>query len=281
MLDFNNNFKKIVVTDLDGTLLRSNKTVSDADLNTLIKLKESGFLRVIATGRSLFSAKKVLDTDFPIDYLIFSSGAGIMDWRNKEIIKAQHLSVFEVEKVYNYLNSLDVDFTIQRKIPFNHEFLVIRKNRENPDLSRRMDIYKGFCREYHADSDKLEESCQFLLIVPEPQWNKIFNQIKKKFNDLKVIRATSPLNGKSVWVEIFPISVSKANASNWLAAKFQIEQKDSFAIGNDYNDLDLLNWSNHSLVVENAPLELKQSFKTTNSCDNNGFSNAMFKWSLI
>ena len=273
--------KKIVVTDLDGTLLRSNKIVSDIDLNTLIKLKESDILRVIATGRSLYSAKKVLDIDFPIDYLIFSSGAGIIDWRTKEIIKAQHLSILEVGTVYNHLNSLEVDFTIQKKIPFNHECLVIRKNRDNPDFMRRIEIYKDFCKEYLDGKDRFDEACQFIIIVSEHKGVAVYSQIKKVFCDLNVIRATSPLDGKSIWIEIFPVSVSKANAANWLANKFQIDQTNSFAIGNDYNDLGLLNWANHSLVVENAPLELKKSFKTTNSCDSNGFSMAVSKWKLI
>jgi len=281
MQSVNNHFRRIIITDLDGTLLKSDKTVSDIDLDTLGRLNKSGVLAVIATGRSLFSAKKVLDSNFPVNYLIFSSGVGIMDWQTKEIIKVESLLISEVEEVYKYLNSLNVDFTIQRKIPCNHECLFIRKSRENPDFLRRIDIYKEFCREYSIKRDDFDEACQFLVIAPAHNGLRIFNQIKKKLNDLKIIRTTSPLDGKSIWIEIFPANVSKANASNWLVNKLNIGQENSFAIGNDYNDLDLLNWANNSYVVENAPFELRKSFKITTSCNHNGFSNAILNWNLL
>ena len=79
---------KMVITDLDGTLANRDGKISKADLNTLEQLGEQNITRVIATGRSIYSAKKVLDENLPIDYLLFSSGAGILHWHRKEIIKA-------------------------------------------------------------------------------------------------------------------------------------------------------------------------------------------------
>ena len=64
--------RKMIVTDLDGTLLNSEGQVSNRNYETLNKLKDLGHLRVIATGRSLFSTKKILTLDFPFDHLISS-----------------------------------------------------------------------------------------------------------------------------------------------------------------------------------------------------------------
>ena len=76
---------KIVVTDLDGTLLPSQGCISKKNYNTLVSLRDKEIIRVIATGRTLYSAMAVLPEDFPIDYLIFSSGAGIIQWNTKEL----------------------------------------------------------------------------------------------------------------------------------------------------------------------------------------------------
>ena len=70
---------KIVFTDLDGTLLNSDQHPGRRDLEMLHRLGEQGIVRVIVTGRNLFSLSKVLGDDFPVDYVIFSTGAGILD----------------------------------------------------------------------------------------------------------------------------------------------------------------------------------------------------------
>jgi len=61
----------MIITDLDGTLLTRERTVSNNDINTLVDLGKLNIPRIIATGRSVLSAKRVLSDNFPIDFLIF------------------------------------------------------------------------------------------------------------------------------------------------------------------------------------------------------------------
>jgi hydroxymethylpyrimidine pyrophosphatase-like HAD family hydrolase len=67
----------LFVTDLDGTLLRSDRTFAPSDVAALRRLGERGVVRVLATGRSLYSFAKVGAAAAPIDYLVFSTGAGM------------------------------------------------------------------------------------------------------------------------------------------------------------------------------------------------------------
>ena len=73
----------MLITDFDGTLLTDDKQIAQQDLNTLAGLRSAGIITVIATGRSLFSFMRALDQmglspkELPVDYLIFSTGAGI------------------------------------------------------------------------------------------------------------------------------------------------------------------------------------------------------------
>ena len=59
--------RSAVFTDLDGTLLNSSQRLSDINRQTLTSLGRAGICRVVATGRSLYSARRVLDDAFPID----------------------------------------------------------------------------------------------------------------------------------------------------------------------------------------------------------------------
>lgn len=263
----------IVISDLDGTLLPSQGIISDQNIDTLAHLKSLNITRVIATGRTLYSALAVLPAQFPIDYLIFSSGAGIMDWKSKEIIYSQKLDADEVLQIATILMDHQIDFMIQEPIPANHQFWYFQTGNKNPDFSRRLNLYKQFATPIGTIEDTHRDACQFLVILP----NKVdlFNSLKEKFSDIKIIRATSPLDHQSIWMEIFPKHISKGHGCEWLCQSIGVPSSQSVGIGNDYNDIDLLEWCKHSYVVGNAPSELKAKYLLTSSDIENGFTQAV------
>lgn len=75
----------IIATDLDGTLLTSNKKITPKTKKVLDMLKESGYFIVGVTARNLSSVKEVVSIKL-FDYLILSNGSDIYDV-DKEIIK--------------------------------------------------------------------------------------------------------------------------------------------------------------------------------------------------
>ena len=92
------------------------------------------------------------------------------------------------------------------------------------------------------------------------------------------MRTTSPLDHDSTWFEIFPPSVDKGRAAEWLRQRFALPRARCMAIGNDYNDLSLLEWCAHPFVVDNAPGALKERFASVPSNDEDGVSIALERW---
>lgn len=269
----------MVVTDLDGTLLCSDRTVSAKNLATLEYLRGDQIVRVIATGRSLYSLRKVIPEHFPIDYVIFSSGAGIIDWQTQQLLITHHLSLQEVTTALNLLMYHKLDFMLHHPIPDNHHFWYYSTGRENPDFIRRYEIYRDFAAPFHpVDMSIPEKACQFVAIDSTSEAFAQYMFLKEQLPALKVIRATSPLDGASLWIEIFPQTVSKALASAWLAEQLHIPHSPILALGNDYNDLDLLQWAPHSMVVENAPADLQAMYQTVCTNDQDGFTQAVEMW---
>lgn len=261
---------EMIITDLDGTLLNNNREVSLLDMKTLFWLGENKIMRVIATGRSFFSLSKVIKSNFPIDYLIFSSGAGIYDWKNKEILNSQYLPDYEVEQISKILINHEIDFMIHEMIPDNHKFVYYQTGKHNPDFERRIGVYKDFAFPLDPNLESYQNACQILAVFPNDI--SLFDEIKQKFNDIKIIRTTSPLDGYSIWMEIFPETVSKGHAAEWLCKKLKISPKKTISIGNDYNDLDMLEFTTEKYVVANAPNELKEKFPVCKSNQDSGFS---------
>ena len=82
--------------DFDGTLLRSDRRFSDTDMNALVRLGEMGIIRAVATGRSLYSINTVSISELPVDFILFSSGAGIIRHPGGSIIRKVSLEPREV-----------------------------------------------------------------------------------------------------------------------------------------------------------------------------------------
>ncbi len=266
---------KMFITDIDGTLFRPDQTFSNEDKSSMISLKTKGVIRVAATGRSIFSLERSLKEPLPVDYLIFSTGGGIARYPEpfKNIIKTNKINPERTEYAAAFLETLGVDYMIQKPIPDNHFFDYRLKNSDNKDFITRLNYYKKYSSPLNSNL-KIKAS-QLLVIVPDDNEDILLSIIKDNLKQFSIIKATSPLDGKTTWIEILPPETSKSHAAAWLAESIGISKKHIVAIGNDYNDEDLLSWVNQGYVVENAPDDLKSRFKTVASNKNNGVSEAI------
>ena len=136
--------KGLFVTDFDGTLLRSDRTFAQSDLNALHRLGELQIIRVIATGRSIYSFNTVTDSALPIDYVIFSTGAGVIHFPSQQIVRKVSLEEDEVRRATDVLVAANLDFMIHRPIPQNHYFAYHASNSVNSDFETRISLYKPY-----------------------------------------------------------------------------------------------------------------------------------------
>lgn len=264
---------KMVITDLDGTLLDDSGKISSTNTATLRWLGDKGIQRVIATGRNLFSAKKVLPPDVPVDYLIFSTGAGVIDWQTGELLYAAHLMEKEVELAIDTLADAGISFMLHDLVPDNHIFLYFDADCGSSDFLRRIELYRDFALPLNRDEPNFRNASQLLAIVPEN--HELLEEIRVKLSSLRVVRTTSPLDGESMWIEIFPEGVSKGHTAAWLCNELSVDRLCTLGTGNDYNDLDLLNFVNYPFAMENAPGQIKRLYRTCKSNNNDGFSDAV------
>jgi HAD superfamily hydrolase (TIGR01484 family) len=278
------NYRGIVFTDLDGTLLDTHRRVKDTDYQTLEMLKKEGYLRVLATGRNLYSLFKVIDTSFPVDYVIFSSGAGIFNMQTKEHLRSVAMEPGEVKKVAYFFFHLSMDFAVHHPVPDNHYFSYYVKTKDNGNFIQRIKKYKEYASEWKFLPDHFPRASQLLSIITwrpgetDPPFKEIHEKIREELPDYTVIRATSPLDHRSLWIEVFPRVVSKGKSASWLASCYHMDKENTMAVGNDYNDLDLLSWARQGYVVDNSPGELKALFSPVASHNHCGFAEAVTKW---
>jgi Cof subfamily protein (haloacid dehalogenase superfamily) len=270
--------KGLFITDLDGTLLRSDRTFAEADLNALKKLEDLQITRVIATGRSFFSFNTVADSRLPVDYVLFSTGAGVVHYPEGKLVRKVSLEQSEVTRATQVLVEAQLDFMIHHPIPENHRFAYVAFNSGNTDFDQRISLYQPYAYPLQDTADGFGPSTQLLAVLPPSQNMAILEDIRKTLSDFNVIQTTSPLDGKSTWIEIFPANVSKSITAQWLAKKLNINPQNIVSLGNDYNDVDLLEWSQTRYVVENAPQDLKDRFPVVASHNDGGVAECVERW---
>jgi len=101
---------RMIVTDLDGTLLNSANTISDKNIQAFKKAISLGIIPVVATGRidseAFFFARSIGATD----YLISGNGGVVKDYQNKRLIHQVDLEWSTVREFLNLFKGYDEIF---------------------------------------------------------------------------------------------------------------------------------------------------------------------------
>ncbi|RLF06541.1 MAG: hypothetical protein DRJ64_04340, partial [Thermoprotei archaeon] len=229
---------KVLFCDIDGTLAGRNFIIPQKHIKALEMLKKSGWYLVAATGRNPFSIEKVLTDETPFDEVMFTTGVGVMQWPSREIIYSLTLEDRVIKKAISLFDNLGFDVMVQQPHPENHHFFYLQKEQMGDDTQRRLDIYQNFAKP--LDKEHLMHVSGANVVAVGDESDTIWNQVVAHFPEAKVVRATSPLDGKSMWIEIYPKGAGKAAAAQSIAERLNILPKDCVGIGNDYNDIELL-----------------------------------------
>ncbi len=251
---------KLLATDMDGTLLKNNKNISSRDLNALESASKKGIEIVIATGRSYSTLKKYTDL-FSFDcYLITNNGAII---RNKvhDVEKSVYLepeATTEIIKILNnqnvYFHSSDADniYIQSYKARFWEAKRFLQHEFSNPfslykSLILKMIFDKNLKKiDFHKISDQKISINTFFILSEEEQ---VLSKIKAQLNQIKGVAVTSSSSNN---IEALSDRASKGAALNYVGEKLQIQKKEMIAIGDQLNDLSMIQSSGLGVAMANA-----------------------------
>lgn len=278
------------VTDLDGTLLGSDHRLPEANRLALESLGRDGYLRVVATGRNPLSFLRAVGDDLPIDFAVLSSGGATLDYQTRKYVRILSLEAAEVWSAAELLLELDLDFMILDPLPDNHSFAYHPGSAPCPDYWKRIERYPEGTRPLFADGGPETgairaawsgNASQLLAMDPYESGRNAHETVSARLTGYTVLRATSPFGSPATWIEVFPARASKSQSTAWLAARFGLGAADVLAVGNDYNDFDLLEWGGTSFVVANAPDDLRARFPTVASNEAAGVAEAVARWRAL
>ena len=245
------NFMKLFVTDLDGTLLASDHTLSPYSLASLNSAMENGLPVCIATGRSYSDILEIIK-DFKIrPYIISSNGASIYDNNGKKIYSIS-IPKEQVKDIIQYLQGQNLEYEVA-----DDDYTYITK--EGLGI-----LHKELEDVGALDSDKKKELEQDILGLVLSQGNlKVVEDMETLLNSIDSGNSVSSISAYlnkihkameyftmdkrirtfSSWKYNFEMTsrkTSKGIALTHLCEILQIDLQDVAAIGDNYNDLSMI-----------------------------------------
>jgi hydroxymethylpyrimidine pyrophosphatase-like HAD family hydrolase len=248
--------------EFDGAIKPSGSgPVSSADGETLVRLGGEGWFRAAATGRSLFAFAAAWDDGLELDGLIFSSGAAACLWGPGGPGRLLFSTVMAPEAAHRAAlaaRALGFGFFAYHAPPDSHHFHYLRPagGRAPAGFDKRLDMFAGqsspWPEAWFENWPPRHGVSQFLIMAPLDEIDGVEAEFERLAPGLSLIRSSSPFDDGVIWLEVFAPGVSKGSAAARLAEKLGLENLPSVALGNDYNDLDLLAWADRAFVVADA-----------------------------
>ena len=265
---------RLLAMDLDGTLLRSDKTISQQTVDTLTALSQQGVYFVPCTGRTHIELPRVI-RDLPfLNYAITTNGGGIYDYVNGKYIcsfgidNETAIRVFEHAEnwpvypsmVVNGVRMIQADETgkIPQFVMENAAKGIVATAVACPDL-----------KQYLRDSG---ESAQKILFYPSDADTgvRIIEKLREAFPELAITKS-GPL-----FVEVNAQGIDKGKTLHLLCRHLGVDISETAAFGDAENDIPLLDAAALAVVTANGTQETKKHADLIcDSCDNDGVRKAL------
>lgn len=269
---------KMIVMDMDGTLLTTDKQVTQKSRDVLRKAADMGIKLVVCTGRIFTSAWLYADLIGTMAPIIASNGAYIREKDRDEVIYMKTLPkeyIHEVVKMVRkydlYIHLFTYDTIFTEKLVFTSK-LYDKQNESLPD-DRKVKI---------VISDDLERIIEenhedILKIVVGSEMDDI-EKLKSLRKEIESKIDASIFASLENNFEIMSKGISKGNAVKILGEMYEISPEETICIGDNENDLSMIEYAGCGVAMGNGADLLKSAADyITDTNDNDGVAKAIEK----
>lgn len=254
---------KMIVSDLDRTLLRKDKCISEYSKSVINKCYQNGIMIVFATARPE-RATSHLQMDSVLSYVIANNGATIISHG----ICIQNIPI--PQKVHHELLAQFVTNSNINGMTVEVGGFVYTNDKEHKKWSSDADwnpVITDFFKPIN------EEVCK---IAVECASSETILSITNHYPEVYVL----PNNGEN-WQLIMHYTSSKFNAISYLSSLTGIAVEDIISFGDDYNDVEMLQKCGVGVAVENAVDDAKTAADfICDTNDNDGVARFIDKYIL-
>lgn len=252
---------KMIVLDLDGTLLNSERKVSEISRNYLKKLKKMGYIIVIATGRIYESINYVINGFDCVNYVITDTGASCYDTCDGHTIFNHPIELETAKKFKKFYNDdcvyIDVcdKNTIYKYSDIDEDYYYI-------ETTKNWNYIFNNCKEISHVSISMKTNEQVI---------DLYNKLKEDIPELDINIMQDSFSSIK-WIETIKKGCTKYKAISELADYLNIKNEEIIAFGDGLNDIDMIKKCGIGVALSNALPIVKENanFITTYDHNHNG-----------
>ena len=232
----------LICTDLDGTLIRNDRTISSENLDAIEYFKSEGGLFTFVTGRVPVSAKSIYETVRPNAPFGCINGGGIYDHRTQEYVWTQDLPEDALDLVeYVDVNMPGIGIQV-------NTFGPIYFSRENAAMQyfREITGVPNLVRHYREIGEPISK-----ILFGDMEDENIF-RVRELLNSHPRASEFDFIRSEKTLYELLPKGISKGSVLVRLAEHLGIDMRRTVAIGDYDNDVSMLRVAGVGIAVKNA-----------------------------
>ncbi len=238
---------KLLASDYDGTLKFGGKVMPE-DIEAIRRWREAGNLFVIVTGRSKESITRELNEfNIPVDYYVTNNGGMVFDNKDAVLLSTSLDTITAIDLMYASHEHPEVVSYVVNDGVHRHKVNV------HPNLPdhRYPTLEPDWTEEEVMDSGRFAQVV-FSCNTPEAAL-ELASQINHYFGETVVAYANNFV------VDVVNKGISKASGLDFVCAYTDVDEDDTFAIGDSYNDIPMLESVENSACVAAAPAEVQDA----------------------
>jgi len=251
---------KMIVLDMDDTLLTDDHIISDENKEMIFKAQELGVYVVLASGRptsAMTAYAKELKMDFYNSFMLSYNGAVITDLKDNKILFEQTLTKEQIHELHDY--SLESKTHI---ITYVNDAIVSETDSEYIEIEKNI---TGLPHNKVTDfKEEVQTNAVKCILLEEPSYLKTVEvDLKLRMPHLSVSMS------KPFFLEVAQQGIDKAFSLKKLAEKLNINQSEIIAVGNAGNDLTMIEYAGLGVWVDNVDPELRHKGDVVVASNNN------------
>ncbi|MDE5977915.1 MAG: Cof-type HAD-IIB family hydrolase [Turicibacter sp.] len=262
---------KMIVLDLDGTLMSSKNEILLETKEALLKAQEEGVIVVLASGRPTYGMLKVakeLRLDHYPGYILSYNGGRIISLQTNEMIYDDSLTPEICHELYDLSREMNVNIMAyeDESIVTTDDDVYIQKEAHITGMAiKRVDNFK----------DSVNFNSVKCLCTGEPEHlAQVELKMKERLGDRLSITRSLPF-----FLEFMPQNINKAYSLQKLLDHVGLDKTQLIACGDGYNDLPMIEFAGLGVAMGNAVDEVKAIANyVTATNDENGIAQVIEKF---
>ena len=267
---------RLLALDIDGTLLDSNGTLPDANRRAIERVVAHGVEVALATGRRYDFARSVFE-QLPSPLTLILSNGAVVKTREGQTLQRRllprHVAHDVLQRTPDHRESAAVIFDRPRDGQVVFEAI----DWDHPRHARFFASNKPFLAESRPlESCLHEDPVQVMFTGSCGEMRQLYDELREMADGLYAVALTEYLHRDFSLVDVTRVGVSKGTALSEWSAERGYARTDVMAVGDNLNDLEMLEFAGCPVVMGNAVAELKRrGWSETGTNDEAGVADAV------